>query len=166
MNYQLSGLPQLAAMRAGTEYRFEIRLRQFVMNCRPLTLSETNNVTSKVRAEMMKLPPEERTSVNESTYLAKAFLELSSTSAPGVYDPQLTHVLMDEMTADEIQYLYKQYVQVTARANPALEELDRAELDLLVEALKKSPKEALASQLIGLSFLQLLNVCRFLISRE
>jgi hypothetical protein len=165
MSYHLQGLDQLAAMRAGIDYTFEISLRQFKMRCRPLTIAETASITSQVRSEMMKLPPDERTALQENLMLAKAYLERSSTSGPGVYDPQITHAILGEMTADEIQHLYKQYVLVEARANPMLEQLPKEELQSLVELLKKTPQEALVSELTGLSILHLVSLCRELISR-
>lgn len=158
--------PQIAAMRAGVSYSFPISLRKFQVRCRPLTISEQTNIASKVMAEVSKLPISERTPLAENVMQAKATLELATTSAPNVYDPQLSQIVMDEMTPDEVQHLYKQYVQVVARANPSLEEMSRQEIESLVEALKKTPKEELGSVLIELSLLQLVNVCRLLILRN
>lgn len=158
--------PQLAAMRAGVDYSFMITLRKFTMRCRPLTIGEQTSIAGKVMAEMAKLPIGERNALAENVMQAKATLEAATTSSPGAYDPQLSQTVMDGMTPDEVQHLYKQYVQVVARANPSLELLDRQEIQSLVDALKKTSLETpgvLESALTELSFLQLVNVCRLLI---
>lgn len=166
-NTQNSAVPdadsQIEAMRAGTDFKFTVSLRNFSMKCRPLTLSETVSVTTQVRAELMKLPIENRDAFNENVMKAKATLEIASTSGPSRYDPQLSQAIMDKMYPDEIDHLYKQYIQVVERANPSLERMDRKELDSIVDVLKKSPEKELDALLMQLPFLHLVNVCRVLV---
>lgn len=148
----------LAQMRMGTEYRVPIRVRGFSVMVRPLSIAEENEVISQVLEEMRKMPESARNPQTEHTLLAKKYLCLASTTAPNAYDFQITNDMVEAMTVNEVQALYKQYVGVTEKANPMLEEMPEKEILDLVEKVKKKSSDA-----TELSFMELVNVCLHLL---
>lgn len=155
------GLEDLALMREGVAFRQEIRIRAFRVLLRPLTNAETNMVTAQVIAEMKNAPEEYRNSLSENTLLAKKTLHLASTSEPMAKDPKLTEYLLDQMTNDEINTLWKEYCGVIERVNPIFDRLSTETVRALVEEVKKNP-----SRVIELSFTEMANVCRLLTSDD
>lgn len=147
--------PQLAQMRMGSDYKFTIKLKQFSVVLRPLSMDEFVNVTMETAEYLESLPPVARNRLSENTILAKKILVLASTSEPDMGDFKLTESLLGRMTNDEVSYLYNEYCVICDKVNPKLEELPIEEVDRLVDMVKKSP-----SQAIELSFLELVNVCR------
>jgi DNA-directed RNA polymerase subunit F len=152
------GLPQLDAMRQGTNYRIKIVVRQFVAYLRPLTMDETTKVVSEVAAYLSTVPQERRTPIFENGVLAKYTLKLASTSDEDKEDPQLGDLLLGKLTPDELQSIWKQYQKGLEMCDPDLEELPPEKLKEMVEDLKKNP-----STMTELSFWELGNVCRYLI---
>lgn len=153
-------IEQLEQMRAGIEQRYPISIRQFRMMVRPLTIMEIQNITMEVAEKLETLPDHARTTMMESSLLAKEKLKAASTSEPGGSDAKITDYILDRMTADELQSLFKQYVAVCDRCNPSLEQLSDDRLKELSEAVKKNGDLAL----IELSSLELINLCRFLLA--
>lgn len=159
-------IEQIDQMRAGVDYSFPIVVRGFELMVRPLAIVETVRVAQKVAEAMKSIPESARNRLTEHTYLAKETIILASTSDVGVSDARITDLILDRMTPDELSFLFKQYVGVCDRANPALELMEPAELKGLVEELKKKAAEApeeLGLQLIELSQSQLLNVATSLL---
>ncbi len=154
-------LPQLDAMRMGVEYRLEIKVREFKMSVRPITITETIQVASKVADKLMTLPKTAQNRITEHVLLAKETLMLASTSDVDVNDPKITDFILDRMTPDEIDNLFKQYVAATDKVNPSLEEMSTERVEALVEDIKKNP-----SLLIEHSFLELVNVSRYLLAHK
>lgn len=147
---------QLDLMRQGVDYSFEIACRQFKVRVRPLTCLEIIQATSAAAEAYEKLPQAQRISVTASLLNAMHQLECASAGDVGE-EPQLTLAHLQMMSPDEINHLWKQYVRVTDRVNPSLEEMTKEELDKLVEALKKSSDPA--SILIDLSISNLIALC-------
>lgn len=160
-NHPADRLPQLDAMRAGIDLRLEIRVRDYKLLVRPLTVNEVVQVVSNVGDALLKLPDHARTSIQENTLIAKETLKLASTSDYGANDPTISDYILDRMLPDELQYVHRQYVQACDRVNPAMEMLPKETLDALVGEIKKN-----TSLLTNLSFLELVNVCRYLILGE
>lgn len=154
-------IPQLEAMRSGVNYRQEITLRGFKMMVRPLTVTETLRVTANVNEMLGKLPENARNRVQENILLAKETLKISSTSDIDAGDGTITDYIMDRMTAEEIQFMFRQYVSVMDKVNPVLDKLPPEEVQLLAEQIKKNP-----SELTERSFLEVVNVCLHLIQSE
>lgn len=162
---------ELLAMRAGIDYRIPVKIRGFKIMLRPLSMLETQQVAATVKEKMEEAPESWRNSLTESAIRAKETIKLASTSKPGAGDFKIHDVTLDEMTADEALFLYKQYLAVCDKANPALERMPSKDLQALVEAIrapfavdpskKNDPvaQEELVSALTELSFTQLVNVC-------
>lgn len=134
-------IKELDAMRMGTDYRFPCSIRGYSVVLRPLSNAETCQVAAEVMADLLKLPPSMQNPMQENTMLARRTLELASTSDVGMTDYKLPELVSSRMTNDELNFLFKQYVDVCDRVNPSLETLKPGELDKLVEALKKNPSE-------------------------
>lgn len=153
--------PDLEAMKFGVETRERVRICGRYFHMRPLSISETNQVTSDVKKRFMDLEEWEQHDQNYASMLSKATLVQASTSEPGKYDPHLTDKLLDKLTADELGKAYKDYLFIVNRVNPMLEEMSADAVRELVEQVKKSPEG-----LIELSFLQLTSMVRSLLPRE
>lgn len=156
----------LTKMRLGVSWRWPIRIREFEVMVRPLSMSETVEVMSRVAAEMKRAPDLYKNRVQEHSLLAKEQLILATTSQPGANDYRLTHAVLGEFTPDEIIALYKEYVAVTAKCDPSLESMPVEDLKKLVSELKKTSREELDSLLTELSFSQLKAVASFLILND
>lgn len=156
MNYGTPGdrIDQIDAMRMGVDYRFRIVCRGFSMSARPLSIGESVEVGTKVSQRLNEMTEFEKNRLNEHSLLAYETLVLASTSDYGTNDPKISEYILKRLTPDELSFLFKQYVAECDKVNPCLEMMDAKDIRPLVEALKKSPKEDLASQLIGLSFTQ------------
>ncbi len=163
--HELSIEEQLLAMRAGSSYRIPVKLREFTVHLRPLTIDESNEVEAEVRAQLKALPEDAQHSLKEHTIRAKETLWRSSSSSPGVQDCKLTPKVLGLMTNDELQALFKQYISVCDKVNPMLEEMPKERLDAILEHLKKNtPPQEVRSQLIGLSFSDLVSVAGALLT--
>ncbi len=154
----------LEAMRMGTDYHFKITLRGFRMVVRPLTIIEEQQVVAHVTQHLATLPPHAKNSLSENIALAKEYLKIASTSDVGKGDYKIWDYQLDRMFPEEIQYLYRQYLDAKEAVNPNLETMTPDELQSLVTSLKKSPDAVTwASQMIELSRSQLATLCRSLI---
>jgi hypothetical protein len=157
----------LEAMRLGVDYSFVVAVRGFKLRLRPLSISETVRVMGEVADDIAALPPAQRRPLTESVILTKKTLIAASTSDVGVSDVKVTDYMLDRMTPDEMQYLYKQYLDGCDKVNPSLEKLPLDQIVAAVEALKKSAQdpEALDSQLTSLSRSHLLNLMCYLLTK-
>lgn len=162
---ELDRIEQIDAMRLGTDYRFLVKIRGFEMYVRPLSISETIQVTANTQEKLSLLPPQSRNVLTEHTILAKETLKLASTSDVGRDDIKITDLILDRMTNDEIHYLFKQYIAATDRCNPALELLKPEELTNLVSEVKKNKGEELASALTELSLSQLVSLAHHYVTQ-
>lgn len=159
-------MDQVDAMRIGAEYKIPVNVRGFQMLVRPLSIQETIEVASEVQQHLSGLPISTRNALTEHTLMAQKTLQKASTSGPGKTDFQITEVICQAMTPDEMNHLWKQYVAATDKTNPSLEMLDEEKLNAIVEALKKSPKEELGLALIELSFSDLVSLARYFLTKS
>lgn len=161
-------MDQIDQMRSGVNYRGSIRIRGYELFVRPLSLSETIKVAGNVAARLRDIPAGVRSSLHEHTILAMETIVLASTSDVGANDPQITETVVERMTPEEVQNLFLQYVSVVDKANPALEMLDSAEVQALVDQLKKSPTgpSGLAFQLTELSFSQVASIAHWYMTKS
>lgn len=151
----------LDAMREGVEYRFKVKIRKWSAWMRPLALREMEEVAIETNESLEGLPVSQRTPMVEHLKFAKILLEKATTTEPGKVDPSLTEHMLDRMTDDEVDFVYKQYLANKKRCSPDYEKMSDDEISALVEGLKKSPEV-----LIERSFLEILNVCRFLLEHS
>lgn len=152
----------LEAMREGTNYRFNIRCRGLEFSARPLSCFEVVRATQEVADKIEELDHKYRNSITESLWMASKKLQKATTSEVGSNDYKLTDYEIERMTPDEIDFLWKQYVAGCAKVNPCLEEMKNEDILALVAQVKKSPNLGLA--VIDLSFLELANICRHLLT--
>ncbi len=156
-----TGLEILEAMRQGVDYRLQINVRSFNILVRPISIGETLQVAQDVVEAMNRLSPNARTAVVEHTLMAKYTLIRASSSDIGVSDSRITDYVLDRFTPDEIALLFQQYVSACDKVNPSLEVLSQERIEEMVSDLKKSPSEA-----IERSFLDLVNIVRFLLTKD
>lgn len=148
--------PQLALMRAGIEFRFEISVRQFKVKVRPLTNLEIIQATGDAAAAYEKTPEHQRSSITLS--LLHAMYQLERASAPDIGEPgEISLALLQHMNNEEVNTLWKQYVRVCDKVNPSFEKIGLEEVDRMVEDLKKNLDPL--SQLTDLSISNLIAVC-------
>lgn len=152
-------LPQIAAMRMGTAYRVPVVIRQFETLFRVLSMKEVLERAHKVASHISGLPANARTQMNEHYFMARETLKMASTSDVGKEDMTVSDPMLDEMTIDEVMYMYRQYIDATDKVNPALEYFDNDTIKALVEDLKKKPD--LKSALTELSFSQLASMALY-----
>lgn len=159
----MSDFPQIDAMRMGVDYRFPVRIRQFTVMLRPLSVIESTEVAQQVADRFSQLPPSRQTALTEAVLLAQETLSLASTRGPGTKDPQLNELMLGNMTNDELQFLHNQYVNGCDRVNPALETITAERIEELVEEVKKKPDQS-GSLLIALSSQQLVQIVQHFLS--
>jgi len=156
----------LTKMRLGVNWRWPIRIRDFEVMVRPLSMSETIEVMSRVASELKRAPDIYKNRVHEHALMAKEHLILATTSQPGATDYRLTHPVLNDFTPDEIITMYKEYVSATEKCDPSLETMPADEVRRLVADLKKTSREDLDSRLTELSFSQLKAITSFLINSD
>lgn len=153
-------IPQLEAMRHGIDYKFKITCRNFEVFVRPLSALEVVQAASEAAEHFQKLTEVQKISITMSLLMATCQLEKASSPDIGEF-PTLTRKMLEMMTPDEINHLWKQYVRVCDRVNPSFENMGADELSNTVEALKKSSDRL--SLLTDLSISQLITVCLHLL---
>lgn len=152
----------LDKMRQGVEYRHPVRLRDFVVHLRPLTIVEQNDVVNEVIQFFDRNPHIARNRLTEHTRTAIETLKRASTDFDQpIEEARLSEMMLEKMTNAEIHYVFSQYREIDEKCNPILEEMKRDEVLALIEEVKKNP-----SQLDDLSFLERTNLVRFLIQER
>lgn len=153
--------PQIEDLRAGVDYRFKVTLRKFSIWLRPLSIYEINMVAATVSERMEQMSTHQRQQLTEHTLVASETLKIASTSDVGATDYRITDAIIERMTAEEINALFKEYVAITDKCNPVLELMPPAVLNSMIEDLKKNP-----SLVTERSFLELASICRTLIQGD
>lgn len=129
-------------MRYGVEYRFPIKCRKFEFLARPLSSLEILQINEEAAAEISK-DPDSKTAGSEARIgNLLAILQLECASRPDVGEhPKVHRGFLQFCTAEELNHMFKQYVEITNRVNPDLEEMPADELRELVEMVKKKQSE-------------------------
>lgn len=156
-----SDFPDLQAMRQGIEFVFPVTCRGRTWKLRPLASLEIIQSASETADALSKLPDSQQSQVTASLLNASHQLIKASSSDLGATDATLTQQLLERMTPDEINSIWKQYVRITDRVNPDLEEMPAERLLQLVEDLKKNSEND--SRLTDLPISHLIAVCRHLL---
>lgn len=159
--------PQIDAMRMGVDYRFPIRVRNFTVLVRPVSMGETVQIYQEVAMYLENLQGVARNSIAEKTSHAKQTLMYASMTDVGTNDPKLTGPIIDRMTPDELIGIFKQYVAGCDRVNPSLERMPPEELAELIAELKKKqlPPDELALVLTELTLSQLASMANYLLTK-
>lgn len=161
-------LPQIEAMRWGVDYNFEVKIRDFSIMLRPLSIKETIDVTNRVIQRANSEPLNAQNPLFEQTLMAHETLVLASTSDYGANDPKISAYVLERLTADELNAIFKQYVAGCDKVNPSLERMSVEEIESLVDAVKKNRDWAQNPllPLIGLSLSQLANITLHLLTKN
>lgn len=154
----------IQAMRMGIEYSFPVRLRSFQVSLRPLANSEMIKCYQDVSVYMASIPAAARSKIAEDNALAREFLKAAS-SPFGQYAPRITDAMMDQMTTDEVMYLYREWLAICEKVNPSLETMPADRLKAIVDHIKKNHQADLVSQLTELSFSDLRNLAHYLLTK-
>lgn len=157
--FKSSDFPELELMRAGVDLHFEILVRKFKVKVRPLTTIEVIEATAEAADAFDKLPEVKKLNITMS--LMNAMYQLNKASSPDVGENgTLGLPLMHMMRSDEINALWKQYVRVCDKVNPAFEDVTAEQLKAWSEDLKKNSDPR--SLLIDLSISNLISLCHHL----
>jgi hypothetical protein len=151
----------LEKMRQGVDQRFLVRMRGFSMLVRPLSIYEQNLVASEVLADLERKPKSQQNNMMETSLLAIKSLAKASTSDIDKTDPQVGEIELQRLTAQEIEFLWAEYVSACEKLNPRLEVMTPKEVNDLVEECKKK-EDGVELALAKLSFWQVWNIARHL----
>lgn len=124
----------LAKLRAGTSEVYEISCRELVVPVRVLSVDEFNAIRRDAMAHKAKMMGDD---VDMNLHIEKVTLKMASTVSKGA-GPLLTDAFLKELSIDEINYLYNEYVRVMDIVNPSVEQVTPDQFNGLVEALKKN----------------------------
>jgi hypothetical protein len=162
-NQVLNNIDPIAAMRMGVSYSHSISVRNFSCKMRPLSIQETIDVTNAVIDEMATMEEVKKTRLEEHTLIAIHTLVRASMPNPdsGFESAKLQAITLRKMTNDEVHALYNEYVAVTDKVNPSLDEMTTEEIKELVEAVKKNH-----SAVTGYSFWQLAKAVKYFVTKE
>jgi len=155
------GLDILRAMRSGVDYYHVIKVREFRLKVRALSISEKINIMTELQENLETADPKLRTKLNEEIEIAKRTIILASTSDIDKNDPKITDYILSRMTSGEILALYKDYVSWEEIISPDMEEMPMEKIMGYVEALKKNP-----GLMRELSRLECQSIARFLINQS
>lgn len=158
-------LPQIDQMRMGVDYSFPVKLRNFQCVMRPLSNAETVKCYSAVGEHMSKIPKSHQTKLTEDNFLAREFIKTAS-SPYGEWAPQISDPMMDQMSNDEIMFIYKEWMAICERCNPSMETISTDAMRVLVDHVKKNAPADLMLQLTELSTLELRNLAHFLLTNR
>jgi len=151
----------LDLMRMGIDARFPVQLREYKIFLRPLSVVELVKVSAEVAEALERQPKNNRNAIIEHTLYAQITLQAASTSHMDKFDPQLPCALLQQLTIDELNHMFKQYVAGVDKIDPMLEKMSEERINELVAMAKKNPLI-----LTEFSLLELVNACRHLIENQ
>lgn len=159
-----SEYPNLALIRAGIQNRFPITLRKFTVMVRPLSVLEETQISEAVASELSSMPSHLQLSMRQTASLAIKKLEMAQTSDVGKSDGKMFASELSQLSAGEIDALFKEYIAGCDKLSPTREQLGQEKLVEIVDALKKSTQD-MEMILTELSFFQLRDICRHLLTQ-
>jgi hypothetical protein len=131
----LSAEDMLAKMRAGTKEIHEVKMREFTVQLRVLSIDEMNDIRRDAYKTALAIQGD---NVDKDLLIEKTTLKLASTSHASGGVPLLSDKLLGLLSTDEINYLYNEYIRILDSVNPALESIGHEEFRELVDSLKKN----------------------------
>ncbi len=141
-------IPELSLMRQGVNYRFPVKIRNFAVFLRPLTMDETTQSAVEIAAQVQMLAPEVRTDFQQAVIYSRVVLKYASSEFPGSKEFRLSDFVLGGMTPDETNYAYQQYLEGLKKCNPAYDQLPLNAIEALVDSIKKNPSELTGSFLL------------------
>lgn len=166
MNYDGSygEIDILSAMRMGVEFSHPVKIRNFSVNLRPLSIAETLEVANNTRVQMESMPTSQKHRLQEHTLLAMNTIEKASTPFGQGQMPKIPAKMMELMTPDEVHYIHSEYVKICDKINPSFELMSYEEVKTLVTDLKKNSEDV--RQLTELSSRELVSIVHSLLNKE
>lgn len=154
------------AMRMGVEYTFQVSLprsaRRYAL--RPVSNAEMMQCYHNVWEYVSKLPKTAQNKISEDHATAREILKQAS-SPFGTYAPTITDHILDQLTLDQVTFLYKEWLATCEKVNPNIEHMEDGQMREVVEMVKKNSPEDLDYQLTDLSFWQLRDLVRYLLTK-
>jgi hypothetical protein len=124
----------LAQMRKGIQETYEIRLRGALIPVRVLTVTEMNDARREGLSAAIAIKGDE---TDKNLFQQKTILKLASTIVKGA-GPMLSDKLLDMLSADELDFIYREYINIVDRVNPDMEQMTEEEFRHLVDMVKKN----------------------------
>jgi hypothetical protein len=140
----------LRKMRAGVDEVHEIRLREMRFQIRCLSQDEFNQIRRDAKIETDANGGDD---TDKNVRIQKMVLIRASAVKPGT-PGKITDKLLSRLNADEMEFLYNEYVRVMDNMNPNIEAMTVDQFRMIVDALKK---KTITSK--DLSLPQLREVC-------
>lgn len=153
-------------MRHGVDYFFPVKFRNFSVTLRPLSNSEMMEALSNAQAYIATVPRERVTEVLKDNFIACEILKMASRPFEEKGPGKLTELILQNATTEEVMFLYKQWMAITDKVNPVFEEIPIEVVKRTVEDVKKNSPQDLKQQLTELSFMQLVNLARYLLTSD
>lgn len=161
----MDNIAKMEQLRLGVYYGFKIDMKFDTYTLRPLSIAEMNKVYNEVAATLLKTPENRRTKVMEDTLLAKEIIKVA-TRTYGQDTGGITDGVLDQMTNDQILFMYKEWLSTCERVNPNLETMPVDAIKALVDEVKKKQPDGLESLLTELSFSQLKSITAYLLTNQ
>lgn len=139
----------LGKLRSGVKTTHEIKCRELVIPVRVLSIDEFNEVRRHSIAHATRSNGDE---TDKNLQAQKLTLKLASSITDGV--PLLGDKILSQLTLDEINFLYEEYLAVMDSVNPSMASISDEEFREIVDALKKNLTSSRR-----LSLLQLRAIC-------
>ncbi len=124
----------LKKIRKGVKEVHEIKMRDFVIPIRMLSITEMNEIRRDAIKNVMVSKGDD---VDKNLSVQRSTLQLASTLTKGG-GPTLSGPLLSLMTVDEVNFLYNEYIRVCEIVNPSAENISEEHFRDLVDALKKN----------------------------
>ena len=122
----------LAKIRMGVKEIHEIKMREFTLPVRILSISEVNEIRRDARKSAITINGDE---TDMNILIQRATLKMASTIHG---DPILSDKVMEMLTLDEMNFLFNEYIRISESVNPSMENISAEQFRSLVDALKKN----------------------------
>lgn len=127
---------RLKQLRAGVDAVYPIRMRQLEVPVRVLSIDEIMACRAQAKKSRMQAGQDD---IFEDVELEIATLSLAAQIPAGSpTGSMLPEKMLRALSADELNFLYKEFCVVMNRVNPSAANMDPKDFRQLVEALKKN----------------------------
>ena len=144
--------PNLALIREGINFRFDVTIGKLTLTMRPLSTFEEEKLEMEIKEEMKSSPDDG--GIKRSALLSVKKLCRAQTSHPNMKDWKMSEMELSNCTPAELQFIFKEYLAGCDKVNPRLESYSKAEVVKWVDVLKKNTQN-METTLIESSFYQL-----------
>lgn len=131
----------LAAMRKGQEHKFTLKYGNMKIECRPLTAMEEAQALQKAKANAREKAGKDTDLMTLKTFESVCIMQsvlFRATSINGAVG--FTQIELNDMSSEELDYLYNQYISTCKVVDPEFEQLSDLEIKEMILAVKKKNK--------------------------